>query len=90
MFVLKSPKITQSQISQLFQYQLKEPGIEKYLDLSDSDYTYERLKELTERQYKFLNRLYIDKKYKEIGRILLENDLKPSPEYVDYLNERNN
>ena len=89
MDILNKP-ISISQISNLERYQLKENGVAKYLDLSDADRTYEVLKTLTERQYRFLGWLFLEKHYKKIAKILLDTGLKPNQDYVDYLNERNN
>ena len=87
MDILNKP-ISISQISNLERYQLKENGVAKYLDLSDADRTYEVLKTLTERQYRFLGWLFLEKHYKKIANILLDTGLKPNQDYVDYLNER--
>jgi hypothetical protein len=86
MDILNKP-ISISQISNLERYQLKEVGVAKYLDLSDADRTYEVLKTLSERQYRFLGWLFIEKHYKKIAKILLDAGLKPNPDYIDYLNK---
>ena len=85
---LLNPSITISQISNIENYQLRENGVAKYLDLSDSDRTYRILKTLTSRQYHFLNILFFEKKYRRIAGILISQGLKPNPAYVDYLMDR--
>ena len=84
--MLNNP-ITISQTSQLEHFQLKEPQVAKYLDLSDPDKTYMALKNLSYGQYKYLNLLFSKKQYKKIAMLFLENGIKPNQDYVDYLNE---
>lgn len=85
---LPSQKISESGISNLFQYQLKEAGVAKYLNLENADRTYEVLKEFTERQYRFLNWLYIEKAYKKIAMLLIENGMPANQDYIDYKNSQ--
>jgi hypothetical protein len=85
MKTFSSIAISQSNISNLFRYQLKEPQITKYLSLEeDADYNYDCLKRLTYEQYKFLNHLFIEKHYKKIAEVLVSVGIKWNSDYIDY------
>jgi hypothetical protein len=77
--------ISISNISNLERFQLKEPQVAKYLNLENSDYIYDCLKRLTYEQYKFLNKLYIEKHWKKIAEVLNSVGIKWNSDYIDYI-----
>jgi hypothetical protein len=76
-----NPKISLNQLAMLEQHQLKHPLIAGVLDISDPDYVYSCLKNLSYKQYKFLNYLFSEGHYRKVANILYHTGLKRSSEY---------